>query len=87
MELLTQDTVFRSTVWHTIVYTIINVAIQVFGGLLFAVLLSRIKKRQSCFTDLVLHSGSNFICCNLSDFTKLFSVTPIEIVNQIFYPS
>ena len=28
-ELLTQDTVFRSTVWHTIIYTIINVAIQV----------------------------------------------------------
>lgn len=69
-ELLTQDTVFRSTVWHTIIYTIINVAIQVFGGLLFAILLSRIQKRKSCFTDLVLHSGSNFICCNLSDFYK-----------------
>lgn len=28
-ELLTQDTVFRSTVWHTIIYTIINVAIRI----------------------------------------------------------
>ena len=28
------------------------------------------QKRKSCFTDLVLHSGSNFICCNLSDFYK-----------------
>ena len=43
-ELLTKDTVFRSTIWHTLIYTIINVAIQVFGGLLFAILLSRIKK-------------------------------------------
>ena len=28
------------------------------------------QKRKSCFTDIVLHSGSNFICCNLSDFYK-----------------
>ena len=65
VELLTQDTVFRSTVWHTIVYTIINVAIQVFGGLLFAVLLSRIKRGR-----VALYSGSNFISCNLPDFYK-----------------
>ncbi|MFR7898379.1 MAG: carbohydrate ABC transporter permease [Ruminococcus sp.] len=51
-ELLTQDTVFRSTVWHTIVYTIINVAIQVFGGLLFAVLLSRIKRGRVALQTL-----------------------------------
>ena len=63
-ELLTQDTVFRSTIWHTIIYTIINVAIQVFGGLLFAILLSDLPN-----------------ICQI--FTKLFSVTPIGIVNQI----
>ena len=51
-ELLTQDTVFRSTVWHTIIYTIINVAIQVFGGLLFAILLSRIKKGRVALQTL-----------------------------------
>ena len=47
-ELLTQvHLVFRSTIWHTIIYTIINVAIpEVFGGLLFAILLSRIKKAE-----------------------------------------
>ena len=60
VELLTQDTVFRSTVWHTIVYTIINVAIPSFPN----------QKRQSCFTDFVLYSGSNFISCNLPDFYK-----------------
>ena len=60
-ELLTQDTVFRSTVWHTIIYTIINVAIQVFGGLLFAILLSRIKKGRVALQTLYY---------NLSDFYK-----------------
>ena len=44
VDLLAGDDIFRSTVWHTIVYTIINVLIQVFGGLLFAILLSRVKK-------------------------------------------
>ena len=34
VDLLAGDDIFRSTVWHTIVYTIINVLIQVFGGLL-----------------------------------------------------
>ena len=46
MSFLTQDTVLSSHAWHTIIYTINNVAIQVFGGLLFAILLSRIKKEE-----------------------------------------
>ena len=90
VELLTQDTVFRSTVWHTIVYTIINVAIQVFGGLLFAVLLSRIKRGRVALQTLYYIPVviSSVAICQI--FTKLFSVTPIGIVNQILsfiYPS
>ena len=83
VELLTQDTVFRSTVWHTIVYTIINVAIQVFGGLLFAVLLSRIKRGRVALQTLYYIPVviSSVAICQI--FTKLFSVTPIGIVNQI----
>ena len=82
-ELLTQDTVFRSTVWHTIIYTIINVAIQVFGGLLFAILLSRIKKGRVALQTLYYIPVviSSVAICQI--FTKLFSVTPIGIVNQI----
>ena len=52
IELLTQDQVFRATVGHTLIYTIINVVIQVFGGLLFAVLLSRIKKGRTVLQTL-----------------------------------
>ena len=44
VELLTKDKIFRITVYHTFIYTIINVVIQVFGGLLFAILLSRVKR-------------------------------------------
>ena len=43
-QLFTQDTVFWTTVLHTLVYTVICVVIQVFGGLLFAIFLSRITK-------------------------------------------
>lgn len=71
IELVTQDEVFRATIGHTLVYTVINVAIQVFGGLLFAILLSRIKKRKSCFTDSVLYSGSYLFCSDLPDFYKV----------------
>ena len=52
IELLTQDEVFRATVWHTLIYTVIKVAIQVFGGLLFAILLSRIKKGRVALQTL-----------------------------------
>ena len=71
IELLTQDDVFRSTVWHTLIYTVINVAIQVFGGLLFAILLSRIKKGRVALQTLY------YIPVVIS------SVTPTGIVNQV----
>ena len=74
---------FRSTIWHTIIYTIINVAIQVFGGLLFAILLSRIKKGRVALQTLYYIPVviSSVAICQI--FTKLFSVTPIGIINQI----
>ena len=61
IELLTQDDVFRSTVWHTLIYTVINVAIQVFGGLLFAILLSRIKKGRVALQTLYYNQVLSFI--------------------------
>lgn len=90
IELLTGDEVFRASVWHTIVYTLINVAIQVFGGLLFAVLLSRIKKGRVALQTMYYIPVviSSVAICQI--FTKLFSVTPIGIVNQVlslFNPS
>ena len=70
-QLFTQDTTFWTTVLHTFIYTVICVVIQVFGGLLFAVFLSRITKVQSWTADTVLCAGSNFLSCYLSDFYKI----------------
>ena len=83
IELLTQDQVFRATVGHTLIYTMINVAIQVFGGLLFAVLLSRIKKGRTVLQTLYYIPVviSSVAICQI--FTKLFSVTPTGIINHV----
>lgn len=40
-------------------------------------------KVQSRTTDTILCAGSNFIGCYLSDFTKLFSVTPTGVINAL----
>lgn len=83
IELFTKDDVFRASVGHTVIYTIINVAIQVFGGLLFAVLLSRITKGRVVLQTLYYIPVviSSVAICQI--FTKLFSVTPTGIVNQV----
>ncbi|MGF6989779.1 raffinose/stachyose/melibiose transport system permease protein [Lachnospiraceae bacterium PM6-15] len=83
IELFTKDDVFRASVGHTVIYTIINVAIQVFGGLLFAILLSRITKGRVVLQTLYYIPVviSSVAICQI--FTKLFSVTPTGIVNQV----
>ena len=83
IDLLTTDEVFRSTVWHTLLYTVINVVIQVFGGLLFAILLSRIKKGRVTLQTLYYIPVviSSVAICQI--FSKLLSVTPTGIVNQL----
>ena len=83
ISLLTEDKIFGMTVWHTLVYTAINVAIQVFGGLLFAILLSRMTKacvflQTLYYVPVVI---SSVAICQI--FNKLFSVTPTGIVNSV----
>jgi raffinose/stachyose/melibiose transport system permease protein len=83
VKLLTSDNIFRMTVWHTLIYTVINVAIQVFGGLLFAILLSRMGKARVALQTMyyVPVVISSVAICQI--FNKLFSVTPTGIVNTI----
>ena len=82
-ELLMKDKIFRITVFHTLIYTIINVIIQVFGGLLFAILLSRVKRGRTILQTLyyVPVVISSVAICQI--FLKLLSVTPTGVVNQI----
>ncbi len=83
VELIASDNVFRSTVYHTLIYTVINVLIQVFGGLLFAILLSRVKKGRTVLQTLyyVPVVISSVAICQI--FLKLLSVTPTGVVNQL----
>ena len=83
IELLSRDDVFRSSIWHTVIYTIINVLIQVFGGLLFAILLSRVTKGRVALQTLyyVPVVISSVAICQI--FSKLLSVTPTGVVNQL----
>lgn len=83
ISLFTEDSVFLPTVGHTVIYTVINIAIQVFGGLLFAILLSRIKKGRVALQTLYYIPVviSSVAICQI--FTKLLSVTPTGIVNQL----
>lgn len=82
-QLFTQDTTFWTTVLHTFIYTVICVVIQVFGGLLFAVFLSRITKFRAGLQTLyyVPVVISSVAICQI--FTKLFSVTPTGVINAV----
>ena len=81
ITLFTTDSVFAATIWHTLIYTAINIAIQVFGGLLFAILLSRITKGRTFLQTMyyVPVVISSVAICQI--FNKLFSVTPTGIIN------
>lgn len=83
VALLKSDDVFRMSVWHTFAYTAINVTIQVFGGLLFAILLSRMTKARvflqtMYYVPVVI---SSVAICQI--FNKLLSVTPTGIIDTI----
>ena len=53
--------------WKTIVYTFFQVVLQVGGGLLLALLLTKIVVGKKNFSDTVLHSGYHFFGGALSD--------------------
>lgn len=83
IQLFTNDSIFWSTVIHTFIYTVICVLIQVFGGLIFAVFLTRITKFRAGLQTLyyVPVVISSVAICQI--FTKLLSVTPPGVINSI----
>lgn len=80
---LFQDKTFLQTIWHTLIYTVICVAIQVFGGLLFAIFLSRLTKGRALLQTLyyVPVVISSVAICQI--FSKLLSVTPVGVINSV----
>jgi ABC-type sugar transport systems, permease components len=83
VELLLNDKVFWPIVGHTLIYTVICIVLQVFGGLLFAIFLTRITKFRATLQTLYYIPVviSSVALCQI--FTKLFSVTPTGVVNAI----
>lgn len=83
IQLFTNDPTFWATVAHTLLYTVICVLIQVFGGLLFAVFLSRVTKIRAGLQTLyyVPVVISSVAICQI--FTKLLSVTPPGVINSV----
>lgn len=82
-QLLTGDPVFWQTVSHTLIYTVICVLIEVFGGLLFAIFLTRVKRCRAALQTLyyVPVVISSVAICQI--FSKLLSVTPTGVVNAV----
>lgn len=80
---LFRDKTFLQTIWHTLIYTVICVAIQVFGGLLFAIFLSRLTKGRALLQTLyyVPVVISSVAICQI--FSKLLSVTPVGVINAV----
>lgn len=83
IKLLLNDKLFWPIVGHTLIYTVICILIQVFGGLLFAIFLTRIVRFRATLQTLyyVPVVISSVALCQI--FSKLFSVTPIGVVNAI----
>ena len=83
LQLFTNDPTFWATVAHTLIYTVICVLIQVFGGLLFAIFLSRVTKFRAGLQTLyyVPVVISSVAICQI--FTKLLSVTPPGVINSV----
>lgn len=80
---LMHDSTFWLTVVHTLIYTVICVLIQVFGGLLFAVFLSRLTKGRAILQTLYYAPVviSSVAICQI--FSKLLSVTPTGVINAV----
>lgn len=83
ITLLTTDKAFWESVLHTLIYTVINVMVQIFAGLLFAVFLTRITRFRACLQTLyyVPVVISSVALCQI--LAKLFSVTPAGVINTL----
>lgn len=83
ITLLTSDRAFWESVLQTLIYTVICVTIQVFGGLLFAIFLTRVTRFRAGLQTLyyVPVVISSVALCQI--FSKLFSVTPTGVVNAL----
>lgn len=83
IKLFTRDREFIPALNHTLIYTVLQIGFQVFGGLLLAILLCSITKGRAFFqtmyyTPVII---SSVALCQI--FEKLLSVTPTGLINSL----
>jgi raffinose/stachyose/melibiose transport system permease protein len=83
IRMFTNDDVFWSTVLNTIIYTIFNIIMQVFGGLCLAILLFKITKGRGLFQTLFYAPVVLSTVAIAQIFTKIYSVNPVGLLNQV----
>lgn len=83
VRLFTRDREFIPAVKHTLIYTGAQITLQVFGGLLLAILLSSLTKGRAFFQTLYYTPViiSSVAICQIFD--KLLSVTPVGLINSL----
>ena len=82
-QLLCHDQSFWTVLSNTLIFTIIQIVLQVFGGLFVAVFLTSIHKGRAGLQTLYYMPVviSSVAICQI--FNKLLSVTPTGVVNSI----
>lgn len=84
IRLFTWDKNFWPVVTNTLVYTVLQILLQVFGGLMLAIFLTRIGRRTRVGLQTLYYMPvviSSVAICQI--FTKIFSVTPTGLMNAL----
>lgn len=83
IKLFTRDREFLPAFQHTVIYTIAQITLQVFGGLMIAFLLSSIRRFRTFFQTLyyVPVVISSVAICQI--FEKLMSLQPVGLINSL----
>lgn len=90
VKMFTEDDVFWQVFENNIVFTIVNVLLQVSVGLFIAVLLTKITKGREIFQTLYFAPVVLSTVALVQIFQNVFSVNPVGMLNYAlswFYPS
>ncbi|MDB5053359.1 MAG: Sugar transporter permease [Bacilli bacterium] len=83
VNLFTQDDVFWQTFRNNIVFTCVNVFIQVSFGLFIAILLTKITKGRELFQTLFFAPVVLSTVAVVQIFQNVFSINPIGLLNYV----
>ena len=83
INLYTMDKNFWPVVTNTLIYTVLEISLQVFGGLLIAIFLTRVTRGRATLQTFYYMPVVISSVAISQIFNKLFSVTPTGLINAI----